>query len=477
LDKKDNSKISILNDNFTHVILQTLAATGLGNHTDSPKEFYNNRKEKFHEKITEIRRNFEKNTERWYRNTEADKERLVTDILTAINNNDKTDQIFNVFIIHKLDNSEQVIPIHKTFNIEEVCSFLYQSYKTILSPYGNVNKVGELGKIKYKIFFQTIFDDMKKDTETEFYKHIDLFKKVDEVISETIERIRYGKEICNERLVEGEYINNSLDTMRQTIKTILTEKHKASKALFSSPTFVDQCLKSYCPTGINCFNTMSNTENANENKDDSLFDAINTDLMNVKDKHDVKGFKKDVVLCIFGVFNISRLADNPPKVPYIDINNLKRLFYNDNESIKNKAPHELENVKELLKKLPMITLDDIGKNIEEYFQARRNSKPTVADLRNKLEQIIKKIDLHNASSSIGTLETVNTIAMLGNVDTICDKKSIYHKQLCTNLYTRSHDNKPDHTCKQPQEQSKSSTNTLALNKNPNNIRGKSRNKF
>ena len=168
----------------------------------------------------------------------------------------------------------------------------------------------------------------------------------------------------------------------------------------------------------------------------------------------MEDFYKDVVLCIFGVFNISRLADNPPKVPYIDINNLKRLFYNDNESIQNIAPRELQKVKELLKKLPMITLDDIGKNIEEYFQARKNSKPTVADLRNKLEQIIKKIDLHNASSSIGTLETVNTIAMLGNVDTICDKKSIYHKQLCTNLYTRSHDNKPSHTCKPPQEQSK-----------------------
>jgi len=452
LDKKDNSKISILNDNFTHVILQTLAATGLGNHTDSPKEFYNIRKEKFHEKITTIKQAIDKPY--WYRNTKADKVRLVSDILTAINTTNETKQEFNVFIIHKLDNSEQVIPIHKTFNIEEVCSFLYQSYKIILSPYGNVNKVGEVGELKYKTFFQTIFDDMKKDTKTDFYEYIDLFKKVDEVISETIERIRYGKEICNERLVEGEYINNSLDTMRQTIKTILTKKHKASKALFSSPTFVDQCLKSYCPTGINCFNTMSNTENANKKKLDSLFDIINTDLETVKDKHKVEDFYKDVVLCIFGVFNISRLADNPPKVPYIDINNLKRLFYNDNESIQNIAPRELQKVKELLKKLPMITLDDIGKNIEEYFQARKNSKPTVADLRNKLEQIIKKIDLHNASSSIGTLETVNTIAMLGNVDTICDKKSIYHKQLCTNLYTRSHDNKPSHTCKPPQEQSK-----------------------
>lgn len=452
LDKKDNSKISILNDNFTHVILQTLAATGLGNHTDSPKEFYNSRKEKFHEKITTINKSI--GNPFWYRNTKADKVRLVSDILTAINTTNKTKQKFNVFIIHKLDNSEQVIPIHKTFNIEEVCSFLYQSYKIILSPYGNVNKVGEVGELKYKTFFQTIFDDMKKDTKTDFYEYIDLFKKVDEVISETIERIRYGKEICNERLVEGEYINNSLDTMRQTIKTILTKKHKASKALFSSPTFVDQCLKSYCPTGINCFNTMSNTENANKKKLDSLFDIINTDLETVKDKHKVEDFYKDVVLCIFGVFNISRLADNPPKVPYIDINNLKRLFYNDNESIQNIAPRELQKVKELLKKLPMITLDDIGKNIEEYFQARKNSKPTVADLRNKLEQIIKKIDLHNASSSIGTLETVNTIAMLGNVDTICDKKSIYHKQLCTNLYTRSHDNKPSHTCKPPQEQSK-----------------------
>ena len=444
-------KSIILNNDFTHVILQTLASTDSGNNPGSSYTFYQSRKEKFHEKITRINRTI--GNQYWYRNTKDDKNQLVTDILSAINSNsnDNVSQEFNVFIIHKLDNSEQVIPIHKTFNIEEVCSFLYQSYKTILSPYENVEK--NIGSFKYKNFFKNIFDNMKNEKKTKFYEYIDLFKKVNDVISETTERIHYGREICDERVIEGKYINSSLDTMRQTIKTILTKKHTASQALFSSPTFVDQCLKSYCPTGVNCFNTTYNAKKENTEKPDSLFEQIFKDLEKVKDgnNYTLDSFYKDIVLCVFGVFNISRLADNPPKVPYIDINNLKRLFYNDNASIKKLAPYELEKTQKLLKQLPMITLDDIGKDIMGYFEAVRNRTSTTDSLKEKLEIIIKKIDLHNASSSIGTLETVNTIAMLGNVDTLCDKKSIYHNQFGENVYTHSHDYTPNHTCKQARQ--------------------------
>jgi hypothetical protein len=441
----------LLNTEFTNIILQCLAHSNLKTYPRSPLDFYRIRTNKFHETLIEINTKFDNNTPYWYRNTTDDKSRLVTDILTAINSNDNVSQEFNVFIIHKLDDIDKVIPIYKTFKIEQLCKFLYTSYETILSPYFKKYPGDTTTGRLYKNFFKGIFDNMQSKTKTKFYEYIDLFKKVDDVISETVERIHYGKEICDERVIEGKYINSSLDTMRQTIKTILTEKHKASQALFSSPTFVDQCLKSYCPTGVNCFNTTYNAKKEITEKRDSLFEQIFEDLKNVKGGSDYKldSFYKDIVLCVFGVFNISRLADNPPKVPYIDINNLKRLFYNDNASIQKLAFYELKNTQKLLTQLPMITLDDIGKDIMGYFQAVSKQSSTVQSLKEKLEIIIKKIDLHNASSSIGTLETVNTIAMLGNVDTLCDKKSIYHNKLVDNVYTRGPDYTPNHKCKQP----------------------------
>ena len=476
-------KSKLLNEKFTNVILQCLAATNWKQ--KSPKEFYTTHKDTFHATLTEIKKNLYANNPAayWYKNTETDKTRLVNNILTAIINikkNENVKQDFNVFIIHKLDNSENVIPIHKEFKIDQLCKFLYTKYVTILSPYFDTYHKTITTDRGYTLFFNDIFKSMKDHIKTDFYEYIDLFKKIDDIISETTERIHYGTEICNERVTEGTYINNSLDTMRKTIKKILTEKHKASQALFSSPTFVDQCLKSYCPTGINCFNTY-NAEKENSDKEDSLFEEIFKDLKQVKGekKYELDGLYKEIVLCIFGVFNISRLADNPPKVPYIDINNLKRLFYNNNVSIQKLAPKELIKTQTLLKQLPMITLDDIRKNITDYFEAAK-TKTTVESLKEKLGIIIKKIDLHNASSSIGTLETVNTIAMLGNVDTLCDKQSIYHNEFGENLYTRSHDYQPNHTCKpptpqklqptkQPTKQSMQQRNYQSFNKRRNNI--------
>jgi hypothetical protein len=68
-----------------------------------------------------------------------------------------------------------------------------------------------------------------------------------------------------------------------------------------------------------------------------------------------------------------------------------------------------------------------------------------------LTKIIKEIDLHNASSSIGTLETLNTIAMLGDVDTLCDNKSIYRPQIANDLYPDSHEFNKKNTCAVPPE--------------------------
>jgi hypothetical protein len=441
-----NNNEMLLDPEFTSIILQTTEARDTN--TQKVKNFYDVHKNTFHEKLNKYKQSLYPPANSpylyWYKNTEDGLVRMVNDIFSYFNKkqdptNTSIDEgtIFNLVIIVKYADPK-VVPIYKKFTIPKLCDFLYKKYLTILQKYSD-----ERNYIRKIDLFQDIFDSMQNPKLTRFNRYITFFKKMDYIINETVERIHYGKKICDERLIEGNYINSSLDTMRNTIKYILTQKHISSQALFSSPSFVDQCLKSYCPTGVNCFGTQP--DGTYKPDDDLLFKQIKDDLISVTTAAKQQGFYKDIVLCIFGVFNISRLADNPPKVPYIDINNLKRLFNSQNTSIQIVVSKELTKIQGLLTKIPLISLEHISKDITKYL----NTKEANDTKKMNLTKIIKEIDLHNASSSIGTLETLNTIAMLGDVDTLCDDKSIYRPQPETDLYPYGHEFNKKHNCAVP----------------------------
>ena len=108
---------------------------------------------------------------------------------------------------------------------------------------------------------------------------------------------------------------------------------------------------------------------------------------------------------------------------------------------------ELKKIQDLLTKIPLISLEHINKDITNYLK----SQEAYDTKKMNLTKIIKEIDLHNASSSIGTLETLNTIAMLGDVDTLCDNKSIYRPQIANDLYPDSHEFNKKNTCAVPPE--------------------------
>ena len=71
-----------------------------------------------------------------------------------------------------------------------------------------------------------------------------------------------------------------------------------------------------------------------------MFSFINGSENNSESK---ELFYKDIVVSIFGVLNISRKANNPPPVPYIDINELKRLYYSYKNAESEKILVELKN--------------------------------------------------------------------------------------------------------------------------------------
>jgi hypothetical protein len=287
-----------------------------------------------------------------------------------------------------------------------------------------------------------INNNAEKDKIRELLK---IYDHIYEIIYETHCRLDYGKQICISRLAEGNFINQSLRDVRKTIKEIMIEKNK--NTIYNSPEFIDVCLDTYCPTHESCFEQKSEsaeTENDDINSIPSkIFYEICAEL-NYKTKTQ---FYKDIIVSVLCVFNISKQANNPPPIPYIDINRFKQLFYleiikkygNSGEIILEK-----DKIMSLISQFDKIVAEinffntKVGDLLEkdEYINtkkiietlSRESNKPEIIlneSNRKTIEDFINLIDNSNAVSAIGTLEFVDQIAKFNTVNTICSNNSPY----------------------------------------------------
>jgi DNA polymerase/3'-5' exonuclease PolX len=153
-------------------------------------------------------------------------------------------------------------------------------------------------------------------------------------------------------------------------------------------------------------------------------------------------FYKEIVISVFGVFNVSRLADNPPPVPYIDINHLKQIYYNKDSEYSQKYPllWVLRELNEQITNLPLVTNKSIITNLTNLIaDAKKDyiiyNKPenilTMLEqsrvsfkVGDRLKEIIEEIDIHNAASTIGTLEFLDQVAKFNSVNNLCYKNTV-----------------------------------------------------
>jgi hypothetical protein len=336
---------------------------------------------------------------------------------------------------------EKAIPIVKSFTISTMCKyFMTNRFKSLL-PFFKEKQSRTPNKPKqpstdifyeknvhnYVNEFKYILDSVNSpDNElADYIKLVDIYQKN---ITITQVRLKHGKQVCENRLIEGKYINSSLDKVREAIKYILNKKHEKSDSLFHSPDFIDICLQSYCPAGINCFNT-----SASVNAPESLIDEIYKHLYPVPNDDTNNKFYTDVVISVLCVFNVSRLADNPPQVPYIDINHLKQIYYNKDSEYSQKYPllWALHNLKIQIDDLKLehnprfyAGLNTLIKSaLDHYAQNPENvltitSVPSGAFMFN-LKKMVDAIDIHNAASTIGTLEFLDQLSKFNSVNNLC----------------------------------------------------------
>lgn len=206
----------------------------------------------------------------------------------------------------------------------------------------------ERGHIQKINTFNKFLTDYKKYTDminTELNGHrqiIDLENQLEHVVQKELQII------CGERVKEGQFINDSLESLRKFISYFILHVQNGGKSII--PKFADECLPIQCnPNYEDCFGSLEYVEQYSGNS--VIAEEIrkvlccrsqchgsitvsdtgtktecsipsNVDICYNGDKTKLCDEFKNMTFCIFNVINLSTDVNNPPPVPYIDISNL-----------------------------------------------------------------------------------------------------------------------------------------------------------
>jgi hypothetical protein len=254
-------------------------------------------------------------------------------------------------------------------------------------------------------------------------------KNVNDFDLSLMENVRdYAQTICNSRVVEGIYINKTLAELRNHITRIMI--HKTKDCIFYSPPFYTECFQYYCPTGANCFSLESN-----DNTNSELINWIFEQYKITNNKNKETEFYDDLIISMFCVMNLSRTANNPPPIPYINIKKLKQMWAiclnkvyesdNDFSDDNKKITEYLKNIDELLGKYNPMQVSEIDlqrkKMKDSYEEIITNNKIT-GQYNTDITNLIKIIDNHNAVTAIGTVDYADSFNKLNTPVTNCMTK-------------------------------------------------------
>ena len=233
---------------------------------------------------------------------------------------------------------------------------------------------------QYNSYLKKNIDNFIKKIFTKHGEYSNLLKLITSLQEETKCRNEVSDMICTNRREEGYFINQSLKEVREVIKKILYEKNK--DIINITPNFIDACFKKYCANNKNCFEFDNYDNEMSDNTTGSvIFDEIYRQL-----KYDsIEKMYKDIIISIFCVFNISRAANNPPPIPYLDINNFKSIYYFDKFTDTN----NYQSVKEFILEWKKIYKQIIKKeNYVEYFNDNKWNSGVIRDYKTfKIEKM------------------------------------------------------------------------------------------
>lgn len=220
----------------------------------------------------------------------------------------------------------------------------------IVEIYGNTYKINK-NDLYTAFSSRTAYDNQKLIDIGNIVFDSKFFEFIRDEDYKRTDQLMLMQQVCTHRRTEGYFINDSLKNARDIIRMALKIKNK--DALEVVPNYIDFCFDKYCPTHENCFSLDNETKNIDYEKSvifNKIFEYLNDknyltitekdipegetlpdeNTQAGKNKHKELQQQKmygDLLICVFCVFNISFGANNPPPVPYVDINELKRVVY------------------------------------------------------------------------------------------------------------------------------------------------------
>jgi hypothetical protein len=297
-----------------------------------------------------------------------------------------------------------------------------------------VGKEYELNDPQILVKLNTAIGEVKIGFEKTKKQLLNLVNPLNKILITRACKLETIKPICASRTNEGVFINESLKEVRSVIKKILLEKNRGVMNI--SPQYIESCIDTYCPNNKDCFALKETSSSENTSV---IFDKICEIVYGeLTDQKKIDMFK-DIIVGVFCVFNVSQGANNPPPVPYIDIHDIKQLFYYDlDDQIENtKKQNFIDLLDALITKLQNDYIDQTSNGpvnklagiIEsEEFKLLQNPlnsfKTNTEGFRyTNFKQIVSKflalIDNNNDASAIGTLEFLDSIAKFNTTETVC----------------------------------------------------------
>lgn len=237
-------------------------------------------------------------------------------------------------------------------------------------------------------------------------------ENVDILLNKIKESILYNKvisNVCEHRVVEGSFINESLNNLSKDIVNIINFKNK--DMIYYVPSFQDSCLPAYCPTRKMCFTTDKN--------DFDIQSVIMKEIYKYIGGEEKETFYENIEFCVFCVFNWSRTANNPPPVAYVDINYFKQMIYSGDQ-----ATFNMEEFKKALKarieELEQYKFSPGGLKVLREINSIVNVKKTIDDkTKENIKEKLSIIDNTNATTSVGTIEFIDKISKLNSISNSC----------------------------------------------------------
>lgn len=315
-----------------------------------------------------------------------------------INNSSKINDIniLNLINFSNIHNIIDYLSISKGVDTYEINSFIY--YLTNFIDFYKEKLYNYWAKI-----FNDIIKKKKEDDKIHFYK-----KKEEKIKQRTYEnKQNYIQNECNKRVKEGFFINETLTGLRELITIILEEKNKDKITI--SPQFLNNCFDFYC-TKNNCFEITK------------VYKNVNSKILKILTENNIN--INELIMCVFCVLNISPNANNPPPVKYVDINTIKKEFFNNMNNY-NETNFKMF-FQTMLKHFKINTKNVSNFNTYILEKLKDNkitySLPSYHNYKNYTQEYIEHIDKYNAITPIGTLDFVDKIAKFNLTNITCNKE-------------------------------------------------------